>query len=392
MNNFIKQAGILAAVMLGLALTPPAVLGFSYAIVDTGQDGCYGDYGPIGWQNPGDPYYGQDANYGGAQFNYSDNGDGTVTDKVTGLTWVQAVDSNKSTWEEALAGADVCNVGGYEDWRLPSIKELYSLINFNGSSSSRTPYLDTAYFDFIWGDEVGGRDIDSQFWSSNKYVGSVFGGMDAVFGVNFADGRIKGYGLGGRGPGGQTQQFVRYVRGNPAYGQNDYQDNADGTITDNATGLTWMQSDSGAAMTWGEALQYAENYEYGGYSDWRLPNAKELQSIVDYSRAPDAKDPAMQSAAIDPLFSVSDTESWYWTGTSLLEGGPGGGGSQGVYIAFGQAFGVQDGQLINVHGAGAQRSDPKTGDPADYAGGRGPQGDEVRIYNYVRLVRGGSAD
>lgn len=42
---------------------------------------------------------------------------------------------------------------------------------------------------------------------------------------------------------------------------------------------------------------------------------------------------------------------------------------------------------MNVHGAGAQRSDPKSGNPADYEGGFGPQGDEIRIYNYVRCVR-----
>jgi hypothetical protein len=44
---------------------------------------------------------------------------------------------------------------------------------------------------------------------------------------------------------------------------------------------------------------------------------------------------------------------------------------------------------VDVHGAGAQRSDPKTGDPAMFPHGRGPQGDVIRIYNYVRLVRGG---
>jgi hypothetical protein len=42
---------------------------------------------------------------------------------------------------------------------------------------------------------------------------------------------------------------------------------------------------------------------------------------------------------------------------------------------------------VDVHGASCQRSDPKDGDPADYPFGRGPQGDEVRIYNYVRCVR-----
>jgi len=44
-------------------------------------------------------------------------------------------------------------------------------------------------------------------------------------------------------------------------------------------------------------------------------------------------------------------------------------------------------QLLDVHGAGAQRSDPKVGDPANWPYGHGPQGDVIRIFNYVRLVR-----
>lgn len=375
-NKTTKAVALALAVAIAAMGAGPALAG-SYPIVDTGQNTFFDDYGPIGALSPGDAYYGQDAAYHGNSFSYTDNGDGTVSDNVTGLMWTQAVSSERSTWNEAVAGAATCDVGGYSDWRLPTIKELYSLMNFNGSSNSRTPYLNTAYFDFIWGDEVGGRQIDSQFWSSTKYVGRVFDGREAAFGVNFADGRIKGYPINGPDPD-RDVHFVRYVRGNTSYGKNSFHDNGDGTVTDNATGLTWMKADSGMTMNWGEALAYAEAFEYAGHDDWRLPNAKELQSIVDYSRAPDATG----SAAIDPVFSVTDIESYYWTGTTLQEG-PG----QGVYVAFGRAMGNMNGTFMNVHGAGAQRSDPKFGDPADYAGGRGPQGDDVRIYNYVRLVR-----
>jgi hypothetical protein len=49
--------------------------------------------------------------------------------------------------------------------------------------------------------------------------------------------------------------------------------------------------------------------------------------------------------------------------------------------------------LVDVHGAGAQRSDPKDGDPADYPSvGNGPQGDVSRVFNYVRLVRDAETD
>ncbi len=79
---------------------------------------------------------------------------------------------------------------------------------------------------------------------------------------------------------------MRYVRGNPAYGRNDFHDNGDGTITDHATGLMWQKVDSGQGMDWGHALSYAANLKLAGHTDWRLPNAKELQSIVDYTRIP----------------------------------------------------------------------------------------------------------
>lgn len=59
----------------------------------------------------------------------------------------------------------------------------------------------------------------------------------------------------------------------------------------------------------------------------------------------------------------------------------------GAYVSFGRAMGYMDGTRSDVHGASAQRSDPKAGDPADYPTGNGPQGDAIRIHNTVRLVR-----
>ena len=192
--------------------------------------------------------------------------------------------------------------------------------------------------------------------------------------------------------------FVRYVRVGTAYGTNAFVDNQDGTITDSSTGLTWTQNDSDSAMTWLQALEYAENLVFAGYDDWRLPNAKELHTIVDYTRSP----ATTGSAAIDPVFNASqivDEEGgvnwpYYWTSTTHvnMSSTP---GAFAVYIAFGEAPGYMETppgsgtyQLMDVHGAGAQRSDPKVGDPADYPLGNGPQGDVVRIYNYVRCVRG----
>jgi len=70
-------------------------------------------------------------------------------------------------------------------------------------------------------------------------------------------------------------------------------------------------------------------------------------------------------------------------GLGPAQGGPPGSGPQGADGG--------DYNYVDVHGAGAQRSDPKAGDPSMFPHGRGPQGDVIRIYNYVRLVRGGSS-
>ncbi len=371
----------------------------SYEIVDTGIKKYYSDTGEISKPSEGEAFYGQDADYSGNQPSYKDNGDGTITDLNTGLIWQKTPDFVKRNWTEAKEYADTLELAGYTDWRMPTIKELYSLIDFNGNANSQTPvpYINTDYFDFQWGDVTGGdRLIDAQYFSDTIYVGTVFGGIPAVFGVNFADGRIKGYPLDtGTGEGPSFERYIRCVRGKKDYGYNNFTDNGDGTITDSSTGLMWMKTDSGKGLNWEEALSYAENLEAGGYSDWRLPNAKELQSIVDYSRAPDAADPSKQGPAIDPVFDITDSEAWFWSGTTHLESlGPD--SSSAVYVAFGRATGYMEDPgtgeyvLMNVHGAGAQRSDPKSGDPAYWPNGNGPQGDVIRIYNYARCVRGGN--
>lgn len=387
----------------------------SYPIVDTGQERCYDDRVEIAYPKDCEPFFGQDSQYQGNRPAYRDNGDGTVTDLVTGLMW-QKDPGEKKTFEEAVAGASSCRVGGYDDWRLPSIKELYSLILFSGEDvnphstdvTGLKPFIDAKYFDFSYGDTANGeRIIDSQMATSTKYVSTTMHGNETVFGVNFADGRIKGYPAKGNRPGrGAKKFYVFYVRGNPEYGKNQFHDNGDDTITDRATGLTWMKLDSGhlsagqskdGRLNWEQALRWAEGLEFVGHSDWRLPNIKELHSIVDYTRSPDTT----RSAAIDPIFSVTPVRDglgkvnypFYWSSTTHVRDG--GNGATGCYVAFGRSQGWMRGRfggeydLLDVHGAGSQRSDPKAGDPSQFPRGRGPQGDVIAIYNMVRLVRGG---
>ncbi len=382
----------------------------TYSIVDTGQTLCYGNAASIVAPASGEAFFGQDAQYTSNSPSYQDNNDGTVTDLVTGLMWQQDPGA-KMNLSEASALVGSFSLAGHDDWRLPTIKELYSLIRFDGTdpsgligndTSGLIPFIDDV-FTFAYGDPTANeRIIDSQYLTSTTYVSYTMGRDETVFGVNFADGRIKGYPV--TDPLTQTGKdfFAMFVRGGSNYGQNSFSDNGDSTITDQATGLMWMQYDSGhldagdnGGLNWADALSWGENLDHAGYSDWRLPTVKELQSIVDYSRSPATHG----TAAIDPIFASSGITheeggsdfAFYWSGTTHANHV---GLGSGAYVAFGTGYGYMEMppnsgnyNFTDVHGAGCQRSDPKEGDPADYPYGHGPQGDVIRISNHVRLVR-----
>ncbi len=397
----------------------PDISGFP--IVGTNQTEYFDNTTIISAPGIGSDFYGQNADYPGNTPQYVDNGDGTVTDMVTGLMWQSNFDHNgdgnidvsdKLSYNDLLALPQTCVTGGHTDWRVPTLKEQYSLIMFSGrdvsgysgtDTESLTPFINTDYFNFAYGDtDNGERIIDVQCASTNVSVGNM---EQMIFGVNFADGRIKAYGSNMMG---QEKTFnYLMVRGNTSYGQNSFVDNSDGTISDLATGLMWMKDNSDTCMIWKDALAYGENSTFASHGDWRLPSAKELQSIVDYTRSPQSS----ASAAIDPLFNATQITNeanevdypFYWSNTTHASWSVGSEGAWGAYVAFGRAMGnmtempgpiansgysrADSTNWVDVHGAGAQRSDPKSGNPADWSEGNGPQGDAVRIYNYARLVR-----
>ena len=352
----------------------------AYPLVDTGQGNCYnGDGNKITCPAEGEAFYGQDAQFTGNDFSFTDNNNGTVTDNVTGLIWQQTPDSSHFSWQEAVDYCDSLELADQSDWRMPNLKELFSISNF----SKGWPYLDQTYFNLVENETISKNE---QYWSSNYYVGKTAeGGYEAAFGVNHATGHIKAYPATVTGP---MAKHVRCVSGD-IYGENKLVDNNNGTITDEATGLMWSQADSGEGMDWQAALAYAQTQNaanYMGYNDWRLPNVKELQSIMDYDYAPDAADSAYDGPAIDPMFGVSEITNeagnkdypYYWTSTSARFQS-GGDFYYAWYVAAGRAV---NNEGVDFHGAGAVRFDTKEEDGPAAEGGE-------RYYNYVRLVRGG---
>lgn len=346
----------------------------TYPIVDTYQGLCYGNETQITCPSEGEAFYGQDAQYTGNTPSYTDNGDGTITDNVTGLIWTQEVSSFSMSWAQASGYCDTLTTGGYTDWRIPTIKELWSIREF----SQGWPWINTDYFHLV-GDGTDARQQHS--WSSNRYLvedeyqnEQVIG--DPSFIVNDWTGHIKAM---------SGNRFLRAVRGNTSYGVNDFVDNGDNTVTDKATGLMWSQDDSGEGFLWEDALAYAENATVAGYDDWRLPNAKELQSIADYSGV----FPAMNTTYFNltELINIKGQTDYpfYWSSTSNPVEGSDGEVEHGTVYAWVLAAGYNtDPGGNDLHGAGSVVFTPKS--EANFS----DFDLEIHRYNYVRLVRGGN--
>ena len=102
-----------------------------------------------------------------------DNGNGTVTDEATGLIWQQeTIPNNTMSWRQALSYCERLNLGGHTDWRLPTIKELISLVDYR----RHNPAIDTAYFPTAV--------VSSLYWSSTTYASDTL----LAWGVYFYNG------------------------------------------------------------------------------------------------------------------------------------------------------------------------------------------------------------
>jgi len=135
--NYLRVVCVICCVLLISGTANAQQFDPAYRIVDTGQDKCYGSGAEIRFPKQGQAFYGQDAQYAGNTPAYRDNGDGTITDLNTGLMWQKTPDSGTRSWEDAKEYAQSLSLAGREDWRLPTIKELFSIADFRGNMHTR---------------------------------------------------------------------------------------------------------------------------------------------------------------------------------------------------------------------------------------------------------------
>jgi hypothetical protein len=289
--------------------TAPDMGAYEVPFVDlpkTGQTTSYftGDDGDIqagaAWPNP----------------RFTDNGNGTITDNLTGLMWAQDanLDGSKS-WAAALSFVNALNLDGYGDWRLANVNELESLVNAQEASpaawlvSQGFTNVQSAYY---WSSTTSNGDT-SDAYSFNMNNGSSVdiakSSLYFFWPVRVATthpaqlwktGQTVSYATGDDGDleTGVTRPTARFLN------------NGDGTVTDNLTGLMWTQNANlDSTKPWADALSYVNTLNFAGYEDWRLPNRKEFISLMDYAES----NPALPAS--HPFLNVQ-TGTFYWTSTS----------------------------------------------------------------------------
>jgi hypothetical protein len=280
---------------------------------------------------------------------FTDNLDGTVTDNLTGLIWLQDPIQDPdhpclpgATWHDALSAANnlasgACNLADGSlpgTWRLPHINELMTLVNFG----QWNPALTGSEFPWYW---------NKSYWSSTTYEASpdkawyvyegegytsVLASKGASFYVWPVRDGIPNPPVGilatGQTRCWDTSHVVTDCTGTGQDGEHQkgvstslrFVDNGDGTVTDKLTGLVWLKNAScWGTQDWENAVsdikQYLQNGECGLSDgtvpgDWRLPNINELRSLVDFGQpSPPALAPGHPFAGIMP-------GAEYWSSTS----------------------------------------------------------------------------
>jgi hypothetical protein len=266
-----------------------------------------------------------------------------LRDNVTGLTWTLGnwnVDVNWATASSTADGSEIqlanasARCGSSSGWRVPARREGYSLLNVQ----RQLPAVDPAYFPIL----VDSPSVFSGVWTSDRtawhsefqwVIG--FGSVATLSGMQCRE-------LAPVPPcdsyPGDTTDFTASVllvngswrqpptpeppEGKSKKGEERWQIRDDGlTVTDSATGLTWDRCGWGQVGStcvgqptifydWNEAMQVARianEQRYKGFYDWRVPNVRELETLVKIDGNP----------AIDlnvfPHTLIADDYSYYLT-------------------------------------------------------------------------------
>ena len=254
-----------------------------------------------------------------AEERFQDHRDGTITDRFTGLMWSKNADpaAGPFNWSQALDAVSGLNANkycGYQDWRLPNVNELASLVDrsvYAPALPRGHPFLNIKVW--YWTGTTT-ADYHNHAWRIYFFLGNIDYGhkyhmLNYVWPVRTIDG------IPDKLP--KTGQIISYYPGDDGalrtgryLPEKRFYDHGNGTVTDCVSGLMWTKN---ANLPLGKMNQYdAINFvanlstkKYCGYNNWRLPEVNELKSLVDYGKT----DPVLPDS--HPFLKI--TSGIYWS-------------------------------------------------------------------------------
>jgi hypothetical protein len=216
--------------------------------------------------------------------------EGVTIDRLSGLMWSRDAGLTKfpQTWSEALNFVKKMNretACGYQDWHLPSRRELFSLVShdcINPALPFNAPF-ENVFAGYYWAATTCSR-LEDQAWYIHLGGGRVYRGMKygsyMVWPVRCHPSDHAPASAGSRRSDGISKSRCSHA--------GRYEIDND-TVYDRFTGLGWAKMDALASdrLNWTDALKFIRRMNAAsvhGRADWRLPNVRELESLIDIRR------------------------------------------------------------------------------------------------------------
>ena len=160
----------------------PGCMSPSSLLPDTGITKCYDNDSEMSCPAPGQPFYGQDAQYETNPMSFTVSPDGlTVTDNVTGLVWQREDDDTTRNWANAISYCEGLTLGGYEDWRLPNEYQLQSIVDYGRYNPAIDPVaFPSTNHTYYWSSSTNAYSSEYA-WDVSFYNGSVYYGLHKTY-------------------------------------------------------------------------------------------------------------------------------------------------------------------------------------------------------------------
>ncbi|HPS30706.1 MAG TPA: SUMF1/EgtB/PvdO family nonheme iron enzyme [bacterium] len=269
------------------------------SVLCSGQIKCYDNEIEILCPFEENDFYGQDYQYASSGFcipkNFSVSGTDSekiISDGNTSLQWqgilpetyIGCAAGKECTWPEAVDYCESLNYGGFDNWRLPSMEELDTVIDYG----KYDPAFNENYF----------PATSSKYFVSSTSTADNLDNAWYFSAVNGSDGEYIE----------TTAGSVMCVRGDNLLQHNFTEETLNGgrVTTDSITGLQWAENPE-KKMMWMEALDYCETLDYAGYADWRLPDINELKSVVNRKKYNPASD--ISGISVETFWSSTSSSS-----------------------------------------------------------------------------------